>query len=110
MFMLIALSSVMLVSLGSAGHVRAVITIIELNKAKKAAYLRAAALRGCAARKPAPTTPCRRPLPGPASTPRRPPPSTAACPYKPYSTLYYSAYYREQVGYVLALASSLSSA
>ncbi|KAF2463948.1 uncharacterized protein BDR25DRAFT_382968 [Lindgomyces ingoldianus] len=76
----------------------------RLNKAKRAARSRAAALRGRAARKPAPTTPRRaaptpprrpartrkpapttphrpapttprrRPLPGPASTPRRPPP------------------------------------
>ncbi|KAF2475028.1 uncharacterized protein BDR25DRAFT_113610 [Lindgomyces ingoldianus] len=46
----------------------------RLNKAKRAARSRAAALRGRAARKPAPSTPRRRPLPGPASTPRRPPP------------------------------------
>ncbi|KAF2476341.1 uncharacterized protein BDR25DRAFT_309751 [Lindgomyces ingoldianus] len=57
--------------------------MLRLNKAKRAARLRAAALRGRVARKPAPTTPRRaapatprrRPLPGPASTPCRPPPS-----------------------------------
>ncbi|KAF2469087.1 uncharacterized protein BDR25DRAFT_51002 [Lindgomyces ingoldianus] len=91
----------MIVSLGSAGHVRAVIAATEvnkfccsssfssvspnnmprLNKAKRAARSRAAALRGRVASKPAPTprqpappTPRRRPLPAPASTPRRPPP------------------------------------
>ncbi|KAF2468562.1 uncharacterized protein BDR25DRAFT_316035 [Lindgomyces ingoldianus] len=84
--MLVSLGSAMLVSLGSAGHVRAVIAATEvnklfcplsffsLNKAKRAACLRAAALRGRVACKPAPTTP-RRPAPAPAGarSPARPP-------------------------------------
>ncbi|KAF2474010.1 uncharacterized protein BDR25DRAFT_312162 [Lindgomyces ingoldianus] len=43
--MLVSLGSAMLVSLGSAGYVGAITAVIKLNKAKRAACARAAALR-----------------------------------------------------------------